>query len=67
MPARSNNLVREATLRVSSSRRKRRSLTQEAPADRDSREGFTIQLAVVDPVVPDLIGEVAAQKAPYFF
>jgi hypothetical protein len=31
------------------------------------REGFSIQLAVVGPVVPDLLGEVAAQKAPYFF
>jgi hypothetical protein len=32
-----------------------------------NREGFSIQLAVVGPVVPDLLGEVAAQKAPYFF
>ena len=35
------------------------------------REGFSRQLAgqlaVVGPVAPDLIGEVAAQKAPYFF
>ncbi len=35
------------------------------------REAFSlqlaVQLAVVGPVVPDLIGEVAAQKPPYFF
>ena len=65
MPARSNNLIREANLRVSSSRRKRGRPYIRGSCRSRYREAFSMELAVVGPVAPDLLGEVAAQKAPY--